>query len=269
MTFSLTQALIDGSPTQYEAATQTPFLRAAAEGRLPKHLLARWLANDRLYIHSYIKGVGRLLTFLDLPVAVFTTALDSPGGLDAAAETRILDWMIESLVNVRREETFFLGVTSKYGLQIDLETEKGQIAESAKLDGLHRFEALFGAIAPATGGDDAAVLPWLEGAVVFWGTEKCYLDAWSWAKSQQNGNDSKEAGKEDLDGGALRVEFIPNWTSEVFASFVDRLGGIIDDAVVAAVEVYGGNVEEELLRRAESRWHELLLAEASFWPQLE
>lgn len=257
-TFSFTRALVGGSQAKYEAATKSPFLRAAAEGRLPKDPLARWLANDRLYIHSYIKGAGKFLSSLDLPVTA-STLPSSP--VSDAAETKVLDWLIESLVSIRREEAFFLGVASKYKLPITLATENGQIREDAKLEGLTRFEAVFGSVSVPRG----RILPWLEGAIIFWGTEKCYLDAWTWAKSQLNDQDAGE----DADGGALRTEFIPNWSSDEFAAFVDRLGGIIDDAVLAAIEVYGESVKDELLKRVESKWLELLEAEASFWPPVE
>ena len=68
----------------------------------------------------------------------------------------------------------------------------------------------------------------LEGLLVLWATEKCYLDAWSFAKSCS----SEQEAEHDADGGALRSEFIPNWTSEGFGGFVDEIALILDEWAV-------------------------------------
>jgi thiaminase len=52
--FSLTKHLLSESPAQFAIATQSPFLLAAAHGRLDKDTLRSWLINDRKYIHAYI-----------------------------------------------------------------------------------------------------------------------------------------------------------------------------------------------------------------------
>lgn len=193
-------------------------------------------------------------------------------------------------------------------------------------------------------------LPWLEGALTFYGTELAYLAAWSYAKSLQNkysadatsrsagtqgqgssssntapgaldkyttpphtfttttpatspaptrealsafssphvsiqpfqpppppnsaSGDRSAPGKQDADGGALRNEFIPNWSSVEFALFVNRLGRIIDGAVSELLEAAGGEgpvanaAKGAILRRVEGRWKSLMVAEASFWPEV-
>ena len=65
-TFSLTTHLLGVDTPTYKAATEASFLTAAGEGRLNKDVLGKWLANDRLYIHAYIKAVGRTLSIIDL-----------------------------------------------------------------------------------------------------------------------------------------------------------------------------------------------------------
>ncbi|KAK4205459.1 hypothetical protein QBC40DRAFT_320264, partial [Triangularia verruculosa] len=124
------------------------------------------------------------------------------------------------------------------------------------------------------GGEDLPVsekIPWLEGAVTFWGTEKVYLEAWSWARGQQ---DERQSGKEDEDGGALRREFIPNWSSEEFRDFVERLGALIDQAVQREIEMVGEDegkreeVKKEILGRVEGKWRTLLEGEKGFWPDV-
>lgn len=75
--------------------------------------------------------------------------------------------------------------------------------------------------------------------------------------------------REDADGGALRKEFIPNWSSAEFAEFVGRLGSIIDHAVSKSLENQGEQAKDELLKRVEGKWKSLLAAEAAFWPAVD
>ncbi|KAK4442083.1 hypothetical protein QBC34DRAFT_419272 [Podospora aff. communis PSN243] len=271
--FSLTSHLLSSFPDEYTTATQHPFLLAAAEGRLPKDVLSKWLANDRLYIHSYIRAAGKLLSSIDLPQEVPKTE---------APETQLVDWLIEALAGVRREEKFFIEVAGKYGLDVEIGTEGANVgmqSEEKKLPGLVMIEGIFAGITEREGVVATAELPpseplpWLEGAVTFWGTERCYLDAWSWAKSKQAlAGGRGDAAREDADGGALRNEFIPNWSSMEFAQFVGRLGGLIDFAVAETVERAGeggGAARDAIIARVEGKWKSLLAAEATFWPDFE
>ena len=267
--WSLTSHLL-GRREEFEAATQHPFLLAAAEGRLSKDDLGRWLSNDRLYIHSYIKAAGKMLGSLDLPQQVPERE---------AYETQLVDWLIEALTAVRREERFFIDVADRYGLSIDLGTQMATVAREnsglhdSKLPGLVMIEGIFANLAPpamvsAVDLPPNSSLPWLEAAVTFWGTEKCYLDAWTWARNKQiqGANASRDA-----DGGALRKEFIPNWSSPEFRAFVDKLGVLIDSAVDELVK--GSGNEEEAIKavteRIDPKWISLLAAEAAFWPDIE
>ena len=282
--WSLTEHLLSTQEPLYKSATQHPFLLAGAEGRLPKQVLARWLANDRLYIHSYIRAAGTLLASIDLPRPV-------PGSQEAY-ETQLADWLIESLVAIRKEERFFIDVADRYGLEIEMANpialaSQDTKAHNEKLPGLTAMQSIFSSVgtpppttlvqslfltAPPT------VLPWLEGALTFWGTERCYLDAWSWARGKaeerraSGGDGDQEVGKEDADGGALRREFIPNWSSPAFAEFVDRLGGLIDAAVAGVLAGKEGEERERvkrgLLGRVEGKWRTLLEAERLFWPDV-
>ncbi|KAK3935560.1 hypothetical protein QBC46DRAFT_397207 [Diplogelasinospora grovesii] len=294
MAWSLTEHLLTTYSNEYKVATQAPFLLAAAEGRLPKDVLGRWLANDRLYIHSYIRAAGKMLSTLDLPPTVPKTE---------AYETQLVDWLVEALGAVRREERLFIDVSERYELPVNLPTTtigisstqggKEVVDPKAKLAGLVMIEDdVFGNIIPQTQTQERVgeigvtsappPLPWLEAAVTFWGTERCYLDAWSWAKSKQTMSISTAIGEKggmginvrddyekDADGGALRKEFIPNWSSVEFAQFVGRLGSIIDFAVAEVLEKQGEGAKEEILQRVEGKWKTLLAAEATFWPQVE
>lgn len=266
-TFSLTTHLLGVDTLTYKAATEAPFLTAAGEGRLNKDVLGKWLANDRLYIHAYIKAVGRTLSVVDLPQTTPEAATE------AAAETQFVDWLFATLTALRREERLFIDVAQRYNLAIDLETmatsEGGRdvqrVPGTAKLPGLVMFEKLFGSLHPAASVDRSLPLPWLEAAVVFWGTERVYSDAWAWAKSKQSG----AAEDQDADGGALRKEFIPNWGNSEFTAFVDQLGGTIDRAIEDTLHVVGGGVKASLIERTEKVWKEVVAAEKAFWPKTE
>jgi hypothetical protein len=100
---------------------------------------------------------------------------------------------------------------------------------------------------------------------VYWGTEKCYLDAWTWAKSQLTAD---QDASEDADGGALRNDFIENWTSREFAQFVNDLGHIIDEAVREEVDKGGENTGKQFLARGRAKWTDILAAEELFWPKV-
>lgn len=256
----ITHELLESDKAGYQKATQSPFLAAAALGKVPKDILGQWLANDRMYIHNYIRGTGRLLATHSLPLTAAESAESSL--------VKFIDWVVEALVNVRREESFFIDTARRYNLVIDLpagsDGDMG-VSEAHTLEGLRLFEDLFSECAHHTSG----ALPWWEDAIVFWATEKCYLDAWSWSKSQVPKTDSGDgAESDDADGGALRREFIPNWSSPEFAIFVDKLGSIIDEAADRQVRLLGPDARSDLFKRAETKWREVLAAEQSFWPQM-
>ena len=278
--WSLTSHLLSTNSELFTSATQHPFLLAAAHGNLPKETLSRWLANDRLYIHSYIRAAAKLLESIELPIQHQSSGKDS-------FETRLVDWLIEALSAVRREEKMFVDVADKYGLELGLgsggATAKGGGQGNGKLPGLVVIEEAFRNITSSTkdkslgarawavvgGTTTDARIPWLEGAVTFWGTERCYLDAWSWAKA--NEPESKDV-KHDADGGALRKEFIPNWSSDEFREFVERLGTLINEAVEEelqkAEEAEKEGVKQEIIARVEEKWKSLLEGEKAFWPEV-
>ncbi len=277
--FRLTEHLLSTSANEYTAATQAPFLVAAAEGRLSKKTLGQWLANDRLYIHAYIRAAGGLLSSVDLPQTVPTVEVP---------ETQLVDWLIEALAAVRKEERLFIDVAERYGLGVNLAArtvshggfETTQVGEESKIPGLTMIEDVFASIpgrsshpsgfnAVSSDGPAAPVqIPWLEGAILLWGTERVYLDAWSYAKSKQP-SFGRSSVNEDADGGALRKEFIANWSSLEFSNVVARLGGIIDYSVAFIVDRLGETAKEDILRRVETKWKSLLAAEAAFWPNVD
>ncbi|KAK2594510.1 hypothetical protein QQS21_007791 [Conoideocrella luteorostrata] len=270
MTFSLTEALLASDADGFQRATQSVFLQSAAQGTVDKATLGQWLANDRLYILAYIQGIGKTLSVLPLP----QTIPDHPPNDGGTATTKLLDWLIDAMVNIRREEKFFVDTASRFGISVNLPSDvDGHVADSEKLEGLRRFESIFCGLGLGLGPSKStrsSLLPWLECAVVFYATEKCYLEAWTWAAGRSDLEGRSDGGcSGDADGGALRREFIPNWTGAEFAAFVDRLGRIIDDAVKEELRDNGESVKTELVDRALVKWREVLAAEEAFWPVMQ
>ncbi|KAM0288011.1 hypothetical protein ACHAQH_000079 [Verticillium albo-atrum] len=261
---SLTASLLASSPEAFTSATTGHFLSSAAAGTTPRQTLGLWLANDRLYIHAYIRAAGRLLAFLPLPDLPGPTPDCVSSAPPTDPETKLLDWLVAALANVRREEAFFLAAAERFRIPLNLPVDEatGRVPANAKLLGLRRWEALFDSVAPAPAGTP---LPWLEAAVIFWGTEVCYLDAWTKVRDSVSAKGPAEA---DADGGALRTEFIPNWTNDEFRRFVHQLGSIIDEAVAEQVRCHGAAVRDQVLERALGQWRQVLLAEESFWPEM-
>lgn len=240
---SLTQHLLSLSPSSFKLATQTPFLIQAGCGTLSKEILEKWVFQDRLYAQAYVRFGGRLLAGL---------AGKLPSRVDSGdVNERLLDLVLDAVNNVRRELKFFEDVAGRYGLVIDAEVVS---------EGVKGYRELFeGLGVKVTSGEREEVL---EGLVLLWGTEICYLEAWRYAKSFTEGSE----GEEDSDGGALRKEFIPNWTSDEFAEFVEKIGGFVDEVWES---IRGGSGNEEMLKRVEGIWREVLDIEQVFWPVVE
>lgn len=104
----------------------------------------------------------------------------------------------------------------------------------------------------------------IEGMAVLWATEVCYLRAWKYAASFLEGTDGPA--EEDTDGGALRKEFIPNWSSTEFEGFVNRIGDVLD---IMAEQTKGVEEAEEMRRRCLEWWRQVIWLEERFWPTME
>ncbi|KAI1859724.1 hypothetical protein JX265_010173 [Neoarthrinium moseri] len=242
----------------YTRATQSAFLSLAGQGRLPRPVLSQWLSQDRLYAQAYVRFIGGLLARLRLPVA---KAAD-------AVEWRVLRVLKDALDGIVRELAFFEDTAARYGL--DLAAGPGEASENSSAGfGPNRvteaYVDLFDSFGARHGGAQAASVAGgertlLEGLVLLWATEKVYLDAWTYAREQGAGREGGKTG-EDLDGGALRREFIPNWTSEEFKGFVDEIQGCLDEYAAAQ----GG---EGVQDRALELWKHVLQLEEGFWPHV-
>lgn len=265
----LTAHLLTVDTPSFVRATQSKFLHHAATNQLPKHLLSQWLANDLLYMRGYIKLAGELLSITKLPA---TPASNNKDDSSDAVEHRLVDWLVDALVNIRREERFFVDVSKKYGIDVDITDDNGAVQEDRKIEGLKKFEWLFDNAMKEYGNKEGEALPWLEGVVLFWATEIVYYTAWSWANEQMEKRKTVGAGEKNETGDdmvdIMQAEFIPNWTNEDFKSFVDGLEAILNDGVNKTA---GGDQTRwtGIVDRAEKIWRQVLDAEALFWPNVD
>ncbi|KAF3245970.1 hypothetical protein TWF128_009311 [Orbilia oligospora] len=105
----------------------------------------------------------------------------------------------------------------------------------------------------------------LEGMVVLWATERCYFDAWGFAKRSSGGDKSSTTGEEkERKSDVMTRIFIPNWTSEEFEEFVDTL----EELVNGIVKDEGVEVGSEVWGRCEATWRQVLWLEEGFWPDV-
>ncbi|KAF2624044.1 heme oxygenase-like protein, partial [Macroventuria anomochaeta] len=255
--WALTTHLLSVSIPQFKRTTTAPFLARAATGQLPKALIAQWLANDRLYIQGYISLAESLVRIVKLTSSAATQANVE------SIEARLLLWLDAAIENVKREFEWFDEMTKSYNLVAPTPSS------SQKSLGVQRFEALFTQLSSQT---PNAFLPWLEGAVCLFSTEKVYYEAWSWARKQDRRRSaSSMPGQDyskDLDGGAMRKEFIPNWSNKNFMMFVETLERIINEGVSQAV-ASDDKRWQEVEARADAVWQATLDAEEAFWPDVD
>ncbi|OJJ51671.1 hypothetical protein ASPZODRAFT_138745 [Penicilliopsis zonata CBS 506.65] len=286
----LTTYLRLSCPRALSQATTHPFLRLAGTGQLGKTTLSQWLSQDRLYAQSYVRFTGLLLSKIRLP----THNPDSSKPRHPTVENRAFDLLTDALVNIRRELAFFESTADGYGL--DLTALPGPQLRTGRIlvpSNGEQARPCSGSSAAEGGADLKAVetgcsvffgpshvtkayidlfmsagspaITLLEGFVVLWATEYCYLQAWKYAASFGESS-VQEEGKEDADGGALRDHFIPNWSSAEFEAFVDTIGVVLDEM---AAQVKGAEETERLRGKCLEWWRQVLWLEAQFWPDVD
>ncbi|KAL3479258.1 heme oxygenase-like protein [Aspergillus californicus] len=262
----LTAYLPKTTPSTLHSATTHPFLRLAGSGQIPKPLLAQWLSQDRLYAQSYVRFIGHLLTKIRLPqTPSSSTQTQLNTSTSESIQEKILDILLFALNNIRTELKFFEDTAAEYGL--DLNTPP---ITSSNFEG-NPSQFTSGPITQSyidmfmSAGSPGSSL--LEGVVVLWSTEICYLRAWRYAASFLEGSQSASGSGEDKDGGALREKFIPNWASREFEEFVDRIGAVLDE-YAAGEGVTGEGEGGDLQERCERWWRQVVWLEERFWPEI-
>lgn len=241
---SLTRSLLDSDPDRFTRATQAPFLSLAGKGLVPKSTLSVWLSQDRIYAQAYITFVGALISRVRLP------EIDTE--VEGSLHNKILQLLVSSLDNIQKELQFFSTTAKNYHLLLSQPQEDDDQFHLTAATGSYR--RLF----QSFGSDPSKSL--LEGLVVLWATEQCYLSAWTFAASCSEVDvKSKADFSGDQDGGALRNEFIPNWTSAEFEKFVDEIAHLTDS--LAETEKASPDLFEDT-------WIQILEVEEKFWPEM-
>lgn len=230
----LTSYLLRLDPAAYTAATEQPFLVAAARDTLQTQPLLQWLLQDRHYAITYISFVSAILAKVNIPTTSDRTS---------TIYWDIVDTLIFSLTNIKTElETFDKVLKDDFGWSSDSEVEGSPITRV--------YKDLFA-------GSSAPKASLLEGLVVLWATERCYYDAWWYAR-----NTIKSVGLGE--GGVMTRVFIPNWTSKDFKGFVDKLESLVN-GLVKEEDFDGGDPEWQ---RCIEVWRQVLWVEERFWPEV-
>ncbi|KZO99277.1 heme oxygenase-like protein [Calocera viscosa TUFC12733] len=240
MSASLTRHLISTFASAYDRATQHAFLKAAGERTLDKQTLSAWLTQDYIYTRGYLKLVGLILSrYTEAPITV---------------RRQLIKLLSTGLSNVSEEQAFFLKQAEDHELDIRA------VPAGVKA-------VLFGEVRPymlplpetsayvdfmvATGTQGTIE----EALVLLWATEKCYLEAWTFA-SQRVKAENPGPAADALD------KFIHNWSSPEFRAFVDEIGELVDQLQIPLDKT------DQRCERAEGVMYRVLYLEEMFWPRM-
>jgi thiaminase len=242
----------DPYPSAIRLATQPAFLRSAGQGRISTSILSQYLSQDRLYQHAYVRFIGQLLSKLRFETVTTTTT--------GSLARRIMDSLIDALIGIQKELRFFEAVAAKYGFGLEVAT--------TTVPGPTPITRAYADFFASVSGPGSSLL---EGLVALWGTEKCYLEAWRYAKGFISRADADVGSYErDADGGAIRKELLPNWTSEAFGESVKGIGALVDELAAAERKRLGDEGEWKVMEsRCDEVWRQILWLEERFWPDVE
>ncbi|KAI1428318.1 heme oxygenase-like protein [Xylaria sp. FL1777] len=248
---SLTESLLVDSQIAdlYQRATQSPFLRLGGQGRLPRETVSEWLSQDRLYAQAYVRFIGGLISRTQLPIEI------DAKGTSATLQWRILTLLQGCLAGIMRELRFFEETADNYDLNL-IAAGPGEhtFGPNTTTKG---YIKLFDSFATAPQEESPRTL--FDGLVVLWATEKAYLTAWSYASQASQDQDFEK----DLDGGALRKQFIPNWTSQSFQDFVKEIEECLDEY---AESLSGEDNTDARFVTAAAMIKKVFVLEEGFWP---
>lgn len=292
-------------------ATNAPFLQHAGAGALSAGQLSYYLSQDLHYTRAYIRFAAGLLSLVHVPATSKTNSKTDTSRHGTAREGEgrktlesVIDLLVGSLNNIRREQRFFEEVMQDYSLPSTLNLDgDGLVHEGTEGTGLHdvpveevmrRYCSFLegwgvegvmrvrgggreggdgreGGKGEGEDGDGDGEDTWLErlflGLVVLWGTEWCYYLGWGSARAEAE----KDGNKEDMQAEnenarrALREKLIPNWTSEEFRVFVEECGKAVDEVG----EMLGVQQDAGLKKRAEQVFERVMRLEAEFWEDAE
>ncbi|KIJ41014.1 hypothetical protein M422DRAFT_172840, partial [Sphaerobolus stellatus SS14] len=166
-------------------------------------------------------------------------------------EERILTLCSGALSNIVREVELFKKTASENHLDIMTSPRHDLTVEDGLTGAVTKAYTDFMVATAATGS-------LLEGLVLLWATEKCYLEAWSYARSQipSGSAPSTESGKTR----ALET-FIHNWTTSEFRLFVEEIEALVDEYA----KKFSGEQYEDAKNKAAEVWKWCLWYEERFW----
>nr|OQO21742.1 hypothetical protein B0A51_09094 [Rachicladosporium sp. CCFEE 5018] len=260
---SLATHLLSREASAVTSATQQAFLSHAGCGTLSASALQQWLTQDHHISRGFVAFIGNLIGKVRLPVTANSQQNTS---------YRVLDLLISTLNNVRREMTFFEATAQKFGLQIGKDDPKP--VTKAYLD-------LFA----GASGHSASLL---EGLVLLWVTEHLYRTSWHYASTFTNnmpsstyslpsylttgpGNSANPYAQNSATGSgephlaALHQALVPNWTSPAFSKFVDACRAIVDELANSQTS---GNGREEMAR-CETVFKQAIWLWERLWPAVD
>ncbi|OQO14949.1 hypothetical protein B0A48_00331 [Cryoendolithus antarcticus] len=260
---SLATHLLSREASAVTSATQQAFLSHAGCGTLSASALQQWLTQDHHISRGFVAFIGNLIGKVRLPVTAISQQNTS---------YRVLDLLISTLNNVRREMTFFEATAQKFGLQIGKDDPKP--VTKAYLD-------LFA----GASGHSASLL---EGLVLLWVTEHLYRTSWHYASTFTNtipsstyslpsylttgpGDSanpyaqSSAIPSDEPHLAALHQSLVPNWTSPAFSKFVDACRAIVDELANSQTS---GNGREEMAR-CETVFKQAIWLWQRLWPAVD
>lgn len=241
-TIPITVVLLESQPFALAATTDAPFWLAAAQGKVPKAVLSKWLSQTRLVTQAQISLLGALLARVDLPY-IFV----SDENKATSVRWRVVNILSEALGRTHQDLAFYEDVAKRYDLSLDFPP---------------RPDVYFTADAPAKQFIDLFRAFWtdptmalLEGLVLFWSILHCQLASFKYVEKCM---DPAQRPMAYLDNGAVTQEFVPYWTdidrdkfiaevAEVTNMLSQREGGWRRIPVFKAVWQHVLDVERKML----------------------
>ena len=242
--FSLTVHLL-AQPSGLPVAKEAPFLLAAAQGRLPKSVISKWISQERLVVQAQISLIGALLARVDLPYVLLSDTNKA-----SSIRWRVVNMLSEALQRVHGELAYFTDLANRYNLDLEFPP---------------RPNVFFTADQPAKQLIDLFRVFWtdpsmtlLEGLVVFWSFLYGHLTAFKYIGRNLNLSQRPD---EASDGGVMMKELVPHWTSLDFEEFL---------AEVTEVTNMLGHREESWTKLDVfgAVWQHVLETQRRMWPDV-
>ncbi|KAG0760851.1 hypothetical protein G6F33_004902 [Rhizopus arrhizus] len=233
----LTDHLLSLNKSEFEKATQHPFLTQVGTLEIKPEHLKSWLIQDRYYTGGYIKMMGIMISRLPLYQEQRELG-DNDASYTPERAQRIIKTLSFALSNVHRESNFFTDLLSRspYAAQGSFEQKEWTT----------RYVDFHKKVAYESGYDLG------EALVVLWAMEFVFYTAWSHAKTINagRGKDSEEVHVKTCH------ELMTNWTLEEFKEFVDDCGSLVNELVFD---------DPKRLASFEKVYKDTLALEVKFW----